>query len=204
MKITELRVGNIIGRKDIGNGEDRIETIIELGEKAITSGPIKIICEYDQINPIPLTEEWLLIFGFKKTRGHVKQLNPTREYDWVKMELAVDNFHIEYDYHSPSTHKGYNQGHEIIKLVGDGGYDDNGEMELSHIKYVHQLQNLFYTLTGEELPLKVDDDLIGSKIGKMSNGSGSEKLNHFWDHLLKENQLKSDEFNRGGIKPNDV
>ena len=34
------------------------------------------------------------------------------------------------------------------------GIDEEGGLHLSEIQYVHQLQNLYYALTGEELELK--------------------------------------------------
>lgn len=37
----------------------------------------------------------------------------------------------------------------------DYGINSEGEIELEHIKYVHQLQNLYFGLTGEELKLQI-------------------------------------------------
>ncbi len=43
------------------------------------------------------------------------------------------------------------------KHVVPVGYDDSGELELTDIvKYVHQLQNLYFALTGNELNTKND------------------------------------------------
>lgn len=68
------------------------------------------------ISPIPLTEQWLLDFGFIKThRGKFQ-----------KDELTYDIY------------------------VGDGLYMYGVAIE---IKHVHQLQNLFHALVGEELTL---------------------------------------------------
>lgn len=75
------------------------------------------------IEPIPLTEEWLLKFGFERTCNHPK-------HDWIKGE-----FKICYD-------------------VDNDGYIISELLDISiPIKYVHQLQNLYFALTGEELTL---------------------------------------------------
>lgn len=118
MNSSELRIGNYVGRKDIGSGEDRIETIIALGEKVTTTGPIKVICAYDDLMAIPLNEEWLLKFGFELINGN-----------------KYRNGHIE-------LLDGPNHCYEYFY----GGF--------TKIKYVHQLQNLYFALTGEELEIK--------------------------------------------------
>ncbi len=89
------------------------------------------------VTPIPLTEEWLLKFGFEKQEkgysigisdyGYVIEYLDWRE-DWT--------FGIEY--YDPVNDD------ELGKV-----YNFNG----LGLKYVHQLQNLYYLLTGEELTL---------------------------------------------------
>ena len=70
-----------------------------------------------EFNPIPLTEEWLLKFGFKKISeiGDYSNGNMT-------VILAISN--------------------KIYTL------------KRKRINHVHQLQNLYFALTGEELTLK--------------------------------------------------
>jgi len=79
--------------------------------------------ESNKFKPIPLTEEWLLKFGF--------------ESDWsgwshkdVYFELGVS-------------------GDKYINMVNGGEYNHGVPFE-----HVHQLQNLFFALTGEELTIK--------------------------------------------------
>ena len=69
-----------------------------------------------QCDPIPLTEEWLIKFGFIKVWNNYR-LKP--------LGYLIDN--------------------RLITV---------GSNYLRHIKYVHQLQNLYFALTGEELQLK--------------------------------------------------
>jgi len=82
--------------------------------------------------PIPLTEEWLERFGLKI------------ECMWVNDCKAVKgDFHITLD-HDGETVIGYPTSIGIR----------NQWMFVQDIEYVHQLQNLYFALTGEELELK--------------------------------------------------
>jgi hypothetical protein len=73
MKANELRIGNLVSRLDLGNGSVRFETVLGIGEKVITTGSLKVVCNYEDLTPIPLTEEWLIEFGFKcKSYGYGK------------------------------------------------------------------------------------------------------------------------------------
>ena len=80
--------------------------------------------DIESLRPIPLTKEWLLKFGFNANR--------------------------------------YNDEFELYPLMFDCEYTDHGEWNISYdghplsteVKYVHQLQNLYFALTGEELTLK--------------------------------------------------
>lgn len=71
------------------------------------------------LEPIPLTEEWLLKFGFKIRDGEW----------WIDNEI----FGVTFD-----------ENHEPLH-IWDGSFTD------SPCKYVHQLQNLYFALTGTEL-----------------------------------------------------
>ena len=96
MKPNELRIGNWVKN---GNAYEAQVTIEILKVAKI-------------FNPIPLTEEWLLKFGFKP---FVK--------DWSLHGVVIH------------TRK---RGFVLRKSV-------------PIIQYVHQLQNLYFALTGEEL-----------------------------------------------------
>lgn len=72
------------------------------------------------INPIPLTEEWLVKFGFNN-KGNKYTIDNSR----IICHLKID-----------------------IKVSGS-------KYRLNHIKNVHQLQNLYFALTGEELTIEL-------------------------------------------------
>lgn len=80
--------------------------------------------------PIPLTEEWLLKMGFELS-GH--QLGE---------EYSRGNFSMYYYNGDYPDYEG-----EILASCFNG---NNVE-----IKYIHQLQNIYFALTGEELTIKI-------------------------------------------------
>ena len=119
----ELRIGNYIEY----NGE-----IIKLDGS--------LLCCYIQnelefpLNPIPLTEEILLKFGFNEVEGE----------RWCDMHEEFE----ECDYYYLSMFKIY------YNPETDRFEDDSLSHFNVNLKYVHQLQNLFFALTGEELTFK--------------------------------------------------
>jgi hypothetical protein len=109
MKTTDLRIGNLVLSKGV---PVQIEEIMwETVRYCFGEFPI------DYVEPIPLTEEWLLKFGFVS--------NPYED------RYEKGTIHIECDKTKGATYL----------------WVEN----MPHIKYVHQLQNLYFALTGEEL-----------------------------------------------------
>jgi len=128
IKANELRIGNLYNQ--FGNIHQVNCHIISELEKA----------PQDQLwcKPIPLTEEWLIKFGFEKSLDSKQE-----DYEWGKASSFV--------------------GRRAIGLYKLGDFDDwnvtfredvgCGWVDLNEIEYVHELQNLFYMLVGEELIL---------------------------------------------------
>ena len=84
---------------------------------------------------IPISEEWLLKFGF--SRHHADYYN-----DVLLLKDVVNiNTGVQYDYFSVKIYP--NELGSAQSVKGD-----------LHIKYVHQLQNLYHSLCGKELELK--------------------------------------------------
>ena len=121
MEASELRIGNYV-TSNTKLLENEVLTVTDINEthvQAWTKGPLGASDEY--LEPIPLTEEWLIKFGFEcDGRG----------------EIRLPDFIIE------SFHDGYHY------TAGEGC------MFGVPILYVHQLQNLYFALTGNELILK--------------------------------------------------
>lgn len=81
---------------------------------------------YGLVDAIPITEEWLLKFGF--SRHHDDYYN-----DIVFIKNVVNNYEFEWG---------------VYPITLNGGIQINNRKLL---KYVHQLQNLYFALTGKEL-----------------------------------------------------
>jgi len=121
METRELRIENIVNVYNVGecriSGLDKIDnTILPIVENGVKEFKVTL----KQLKPIPLTEEWLLRFGFEK--------------DANKYSLSDFRFHIE----EPCNFNGllFCDGFRVIT---------------EKIQYVHQLQNLYYALTTQEL-----------------------------------------------------
>jgi len=85
---------------------------------------------YDIIpSPIPLTEEWLIMFGFENIQRGLFKLD-VLNYGRINVHTTKSSVLVELGTYSHN-------------LFGD-----------TKIKYVHQLQNLYKALTNEELELK--------------------------------------------------
>lgn len=84
--------------------------------------------------PIPITPEWLEKFGLTKietTSGRYKYLNGYYKFGECYLMYLVD-------YCSISTIT----------------YSNEDEVDVSDVLFVHQLQNLYFALTNEELTMK--------------------------------------------------
>jgi hypothetical protein len=116
MKANELRIGNLVLSKGV---PVQIEEIMwETVRHCFGEFPI------DYVEPIPLTEEWLLKFGF---------------------EIKLDNFNW-------NAGIGINEiGDFKLALRHTDNFGWFYKSRCTPIKYVHQLQNLYFALTGEEL-----------------------------------------------------
>ena len=112
MEAKDLRVGNIV----------RYADNVYLSASKVTEVGDIIQYETDYYEPIPLTEEWLLKFGFK--------------------EVIVDSW-----YSKLAKNK------NTINISKSGLVAINDDKPIRAIEYVHQLQNLYFALTNEELTL---------------------------------------------------
>lgn len=129
--LNELRIGNLIYDYD----EHTFYPIEEI--KLNAQGNMCVIYRNGsfmstEFIPTKLTEELLLKFGFKK-------INETNvdddDFDWVyRLEIKTNNTEISFGKYK----------NELQTFLWSGDC-------LYHIKYIHQLQNLYFALTGEEL-----------------------------------------------------
>ena len=126
MKASELRIGNLV---DLGN---RIAKVIEINHLACVVVDLEetqdTIEDYERVKPIKLTEEWLLKFGLKPNQWFCSN-------SYCVVEDKTGDIHYGW------CMKTQNSLH-------------TKEIEFGYFKYVHQFQNLYFALTGEELILK--------------------------------------------------
>ena len=118
MKAKELRIGNSINYNEVVCKVEAIsnEYVSVSGYEANRYTPIKI----EDIKDEPITEEWLLDFGFEK-----------RKVDFPSFQLNGIQ----------------------INCINGKWQDYASQRGLPHI---HQLQNLYFALTGEELTITKD------------------------------------------------
>ena len=114
MKATEFRIGNWV--------QDHYPNTFQIENGRQLDGG-------DELFGIPLTEEWLLKFGFVE-----------ENYSYVKgVHQQVFSGLMKFDFNERLNNWEFSIGN----------YND-----LTRILYVHQLQNLYFALTSEELIIK--------------------------------------------------
>jgi hypothetical protein len=113
LQSTELRINNIV--------YDNLGGILKIKGISIDSN-------LSHLRPIPLTEEWLLKFGFEEIQ---KTRNGITVYGFKNKNMLLT-----------LTDNGY----EFFHGYGLGG-------RFTKVENVYQLQNLYYSLTGKELTL---------------------------------------------------
>lgn len=141
MTANELRIGNLV---DLGN---RIAKVIEIGHLACVVVDLEetqdTLEDYERTKPIPLTEEWLLKLGFEKIENklseswyELKYLSNEHEpmiTSWVSILINTETWSC---------------------VICDEFPEEIGANTKTKIEYVHQLQNLYFALVGEELNFK--------------------------------------------------
>ena len=119
MKASELRIGNYVNYKDkiIGQATGILSGGIWLDKGNEIEGCLCLT----QFKPIPLTEEWLLKFGF----------------EWNNFALRFNKY--------------------CIRKLKDNEFEiymsNEGYQFMIKLKYVHQLQNLYFAIIGKELTI---------------------------------------------------
>jgi hypothetical protein len=125
MKANELRIGNMVS---FCNGISPKE-IITIQGRFFTSFTDKYPSVNNYYKPIPLTEEWLVKFGFMKFKRGYKLKN------FGQFIIMGDK----------------------LAFYPAGILDAMFRWDL--LQYVHQLQNLYFALTGNELEITKNEKL---------------------------------------------
>lgn len=149
MEAKELRIGNYVtvDNQDSWRNLEGVTLIVtginnhmdsqDLEFFPDSDGKVSIKSEYETygqfsqfIKPIPLTEEWLLKFGFEKEIIDDKFIRKTYYY--------IDDFEVEF------------HGKRIVFRVENR---DSVMYFAHHTLFVHQLQNLYFVITNNELTI---------------------------------------------------
>jgi hypothetical protein len=143
IKAKELRVGNIV---QIGEAEPVPITVFNISDTGINqkevydedfpdADPTIDLWLFEYVHPIIITVDWLAKLGFTSINAKTKNLV------WVLDDSTdISEFSLISDEINTPLHLyfSYNLGHKEIR---------------KEIKYVHQLQNLYFAIIGQELPV---------------------------------------------------
>lgn len=133
INIKELRIGNII--RVIGSNHEISVDYIQIEDDLIEKYNIND-WRIENLEPIPLTEEWLFKLGFESMKLDFSVAYYIEIFKNVRFQIWLDG----------SCRMWYNAGK---------GWQEHYDNELPiQVKSVHQLQNLYHELTGTELIIK--------------------------------------------------
>jgi len=135
MKTNELRIGNYLNGKQgrVIVTEIRTNNSVKIHDN--TSSFYVGIC----LTPIEITKEWLFNFGFKDIGLNMSGSN------WlVKEQKGIWRQAIRIAYNERSE-----EWSLTLECVSPP------TLSIARLKYVHQLQNLYFALTGNELNCKL-------------------------------------------------
>lgn len=120
MKATDLRIGNWVKSKLHDGLETEVFSVYHQSVK-LGANPLALY-KQDEIEQIPLTEEWLVKFGFDKVGTH----------------FIYDRFSLHY---MPAYKFWY------VNDLDSGFY-------ITKVEFVHEIQNVVFTLNSHELTIK--------------------------------------------------
>lgn len=137
MQVNELRIGNYLNHINYDFHEDEIIPdgtydlhIVDIETLMFLEGKMDYYTK-SGFQPIPLTEEFILKFGFEDITGIDYILNI--DVDFKIILIPADGFYCQLD---KAEHSGWQS------------------VSLNKIEYVHQLQDLHFALTQTELRIK--------------------------------------------------
>ena len=132
----ELRIGNLV--QIVKYWKDFYDENYFI-PKEINLDDLRAINNFKDIaKPIPLTDEWLLKFGFEINDDLGDEI-------YYQMPEIKNGYGICFDHNDITFYKYYGNGAENVHTLI---YDEK------HLQSVHQLQNLYFSLTNNELKLK--------------------------------------------------
>ena len=137
MKTNELRIGNWVKVNDpiFGVNTYKVATIRDNGIITLNDN---MSCLVDNIEPIELTGDILINIGFKK--GYNEIYSKTIKDDFYEYNVSYQNIS---DNKYSFVAYGYKNGELKRKMI------------LDNIQYLHELQNIFFSFTNQELEVNL-------------------------------------------------
>jgi len=139
----ELRIGNLLNLDF--HGDSSVFEVGEISGDGVKHAHFSEWPDMETLSPIPLTEDWLLRFGFEKENKKTSIKHGVYFSKWIndyKYSFAYAEFREDWGFYHSYTDALKDEDNDRFDFISCG------------IKYVHQLQNLFYALTNTELTLK--------------------------------------------------
>lgn len=130
MKASELRIENLLKYKHLSEWSSISAFDI-----------VQISDDNSNVEPIPLTEEWLIKFGFEKVIYESDETGYGTDYELEIKGVGCISYSDDFS----------------CALFGskESSKDELGFLpNWDNCKHVHSLQNLYFALTGEELKIK--------------------------------------------------
>lgn len=138
VKVSEVRIGNFLlfdfpNRGKVQYRSERINNDFDGFRATATINDVQI----EKVYGIPLTDSWLTKFGFEKIDRHF-------QHNWIiRLNKTGEHYSIQFS--------------EEKFWLSNSEYDAWCYV-IRDVEYVHELQNLYYDLTGEELVIKALKD----------------------------------------------
>lgn len=132
MKVTELRIGNLIYNEVADKFSQPIKEIYKVEGRLLDI--MERQGEVTTISPIELTQEWLLKLGFNN--------------EYKKGYIGIDVCNTDFVLLTPENETASHAG------TYRWAFKQDRIPLIKEIESVHELQNLFYAVSGVELTLK--------------------------------------------------
>lgn len=163
MTAKDFRIGNFI--QITVSGEERICSVVAVNKDSISFEEIKGKGVWHGASPmrksIPLTEEWLLKFGFIQMPetswlgngyDYQRESSGTSQRDFIKDRII---FRFQTWYWTDGKGERHEEDSTHLLLGNESWYHkiNEGHVPCGEIHWVHELQNIVYVLRGEELEI---------------------------------------------------
>lgn len=140
MKANELRIGNLVSIEPV-IGTQKVIGIFP--EYIVT--PMVEKANFELIEPIKLSKKWLLNFGFSYRKYDAPNEKMRKAFEEQNPMIKYLDIHTEFPIYPPYEKK----IHWTIEVKMP-----HGNLYPINVIYVHQLQNIYFAITGEELTIK--------------------------------------------------